>query len=79
MQNNGRLAMIGIAGFVAQVYFLTSYSSPVSLCLCVVIVVIGFSYRSNRRMSHVQELVDGQEIFDHFGSSSVPGAIANKS
>jgi len=40
--NNGRLAMIGIAGFVAQ------------------------------------ELVDGQEIFGHFGSSEVPEIIANK-
>lgn len=41
--NNGRLAMIGIAGFVAQ------------------------------------ELVDGQEIFDHIGGNTVPEAIANRS
>lgn len=41
--NNGRLAMIGIAGFVAQ------------------------------------ELVDGQEIFDHIGGSTVPDVIANTS
>jgi len=40
--NNGRLAMIGIAGFVAQ------------------------------------ELVDGQEIFGHFGGNEVPDIISNK-